>query len=87
MRIYARHKTLVNENSLLHQMNTLRQEIGILQYQLARTSQSVNETIAKKSKHELMHEMQKHQQRFIDSGYGGGQSSNSSNNISPGKYL
>lgn len=58
MRIFAKYKNLSNEKFLIQQFNALNQEMDLLQTHIAKVSQLLNDTIADKCKHELIHEQQ-----------------------------
>ena len=55
MRIFSRYKNLSNEKTLVHQLNALNQEMDLLQIQLNKVNQLLNDTIAEKCKQELIH--------------------------------
>jgi hypothetical protein len=55
MRIFSRYKNLSNERTLVHQLNALNQEMDLLQMQLNKVNQLLNDTIAEKCKQELIH--------------------------------
>jgi hypothetical protein len=55
MRIFSRYKNLSNEKTLVHQLNALNQEMDLLQVQLNKVNQLLNDTIAEKCKQELLH--------------------------------
>lgn len=61
MRIYAKFKNQVTEKILVQQLNALNQEMDLLQIQLNKVNQLLNDTIAEKCKHELFYAQQKQQ--------------------------
>lgn len=63
MRIFSKYKNLSNEKFLIQQFNALNQEMDLLQSHLGKVNQLLNDTIAEKCKHELMHEQQQHLQQ------------------------
>lgn len=63
MRVFSRYKNLSNEKFLIQQFNTLNQEMELLQSHISKANQLLNDTIAEKCKHELIHEQQQQQQQ------------------------
>lgn len=58
MRVFSNYKNLSNEKSLIQQFNALNQEMDLLQSQLLKANQLLNDTISEKCKHELIHHQQ-----------------------------
>ena len=59
MRIFTKYKNLSNEKTLIQQFNALNQEMDLLQIQLSKVNQLLNDTIVEKCKQELIYEQQK----------------------------
>ena len=64
MRIFSKYQNLSNEKTLIQQFNALNQEMDLLQLQLSKVNQLLNDTIAEKCKQELIYQQQQQQQSF-----------------------
>lgn len=53
-RIFAKNRNLANEKTLVQQYNALNQEMELLQIQLSKINQLLNDTIAEKCKQEIL---------------------------------
>jgi hypothetical protein len=62
MRIFSKYQNLSNEKTLIQQFNALNQEMDLLQLQLSKVNQLLNDTIAEKCKQELIYQQQNYQQ-------------------------
>ena len=61
MRIFSKYQNLSNEKTLIQQFNALNQEMDLLQLQLSKVNQLLNDTIAEKCKQELIYQQQQQQ--------------------------
>ena len=64
MRIFSKYQNLSNEKTLIQQFNALNQEMDLLQLQLSKVNQLLNDTIAEKCKQELIYQQQQQKSSY-----------------------